>query len=82
MAGTPAKAGGPSAALMASAKASIAAGLVAVSRAAAIASAGAPARPLLKCSVIRQWREPANKRVDKLRCAVGSQQRAGSQTDS
>ena len=52
--------GGAFAAMMASAKASIAAGLVAVSRAAATASSGAPARPLLKCSAVLEWREAAN----------------------
>ena len=51
----------PAAPLIASAKASSTAGFVAVSRAAAIASAGAPARPLLTCSVDAPVPDAANR---------------------
>src|SRR5262245_35620466 len=56
----PGNAGGPPPAQMASAKASSTAGFIAVSLAAAISSAGAPASPLLKCSDISQWRVLSN----------------------
>ena len=78
----PGKDGGASDALMASAKASAAAGLVAVSRAAATSSAGAPARPLLKCSVTRHWRDAANSASTSRAWLAGSISGPGIHTDS
>ena len=57
---------------MASAKASSTAGFIAVSRAAAMASGGAPARPLLKCSDTVHSRAAATTELRKLVPAGGS----------
>ena len=67
--------------MIASAKASSTAGFVAVSRAAAMASAGAPARPLLKCSDDRQCRAAANSASASRACRSVRSSAAGSQAD-
>ena len=72
---------GLSAATMASAKAEATSALTGVSRAAAIASAGAPARPLLKCSPIYQRRLAANNASASAARSAGSSSAAGSQID-
>ena len=67
--------------LIASAKASSAAGFMAVSRAAAIASGGAPASPLLTCSETRQWRDAAKSASQSAGRRSSSSSAAGSQAD-
>ncbi len=58
------------------------AGLVAVSRAPAIASGGAPASPLLQCSSTPECLEAANNAPAKRSCASFSSSDAGIQSDS
>ena len=79
--GMPGSAGSRSAATMASAKASSTAGFVAVSRARAMSSAGAPASPLLKCRANAHCRLAATRASTSAPRASSASSAAGSQAE-
>jgi len=75
------KAGGPLAMMKARANASTTTGFIAVSLAAARSTAGAPARPLLKCSEMPQWRLAAKRASTSEGCWLSSSKDAGNHAE-
>src|SRR6185437_2587795 len=80
--GWPGQAGGPEAAVMASAKASSTWGLVAVSREAAMTPGAAPERPLLKCRATPCARLAANQASANFAWLAGLSSEAGSHAEA
>jgi hypothetical protein len=80
--GIPGYAGPWASPAIARAKAVSTAGFIAVSFASAIASGGAPASPLLKCSSTLEYRELANNASARRCCASFSSMDAGNHSDS